>query len=124
MEGTGIFRKAPFEALEEAGLQVELFHARHVRGIRGRRTDRNDSIRLARMCRYGLVTPSSVQPQPFRDLRRTSRCRRSVAGDRSRLRHRIRKALDNCGPRPGGARANILGMNGRPIPEGLRWSSG
>ena len=37
----------PFEALEEAGLQVELFHAQHVRQIRGRKTERNDSIRLA-----------------------------------------------------------------------------
>lgn len=124
MEGAGIFCKAPFEALEAAGLQVELFHARPVRRIRGRKTDRNNSIRLARGCRYGLATPSCVPPQPFRDLRRTSRCRRSLAGDRSHLRNRIRKALDHCGPRPGGAPANILGMNGRRIPEGLRWSSG
>ena len=68
MEGAGIFWRAPFEALEEAGLQVELFHARHVRRVRGRKTHRNESIRLARVCRHGLVTPACVPPQPFRDL--------------------------------------------------------
>ena len=101
-EGAGIFWKTPFEALEEAGLQVELFHARHVRRIRGRKTDRNDSIRLAHVCQYGPVTPSCVPPQPFRDLRRTSRCRRNLAGDRIRLRNRIRNAMDQWSPPPGG----------------------
>ena len=56
MEGTGIFWKAPYEALEDAGLQVELFHAQHVRQIRGRKTDRNDSIWLARVCEVPTVS--------------------------------------------------------------------
>ena len=119
MEGTGIFWKAPYEALEDAGLQVELFHAQHVRQIRGRKTDRNDSIWLARVCQYGLATPSYVPPQPFRDLRQTSRYRRTLVEDRSRLRNRIHKALDHCGLRLGGALTNILGMNGRRILDGV-----
>ena len=119
MEGTGIFWKAPYEALEDAGLQVELFHAQHVRQIRGRKTDRNDSIWLARVCQYGLATPSYVPPRPFRDLRQTSRYRRALVADRSRLRNRIHKALDHCGLRLGGALTDIFGMNGRRILDGL-----
>lgn len=30
MEGTGVYWKAPFEALEDAGIHAELFHAQHV----------------------------------------------------------------------------------------------
>ena len=119
MEGTGIFWKAPYEALENAGIEVELFHAQHVRQIKGRKTDRNDSIWLARVCQYGLATPSYVPPQPFRDLRRTSHCRRTLTGDRSRVRNRIHKALDHCGLRLGGALSDILGLNGRRILKGL-----
>ena len=52
MESAGIYWKVPFEALEEAGLQVGLFHARHVQQVRSRKTDRNDNIWLARVCRY------------------------------------------------------------------------
>ena len=119
MEGTGIFWKAPYEALEEAGLEVELFHAQHVRQIRGRKTDRNDSIWLARVCQYGLATPSYVPPKPFRDLRQTSRYRRTLTADRSRLKNRLHKALDHSGLRLGGALTDILGLNGRRILDGL-----
>ena len=50
MDGRGTLWKAPFEALEEASLQVDLFHAQHVKQVRGRKTDKNDSIWLARAC--------------------------------------------------------------------------
>ena len=119
MEGMGIFWKATYEALEEAGLVDELFHAQHVRQIRGRKTDRNDCIWLARVCQYGLATPSFVPPRPFRDLRQTSRYRRSLTADRSRLKNRLHKALNHCGLRLGGAPTDILGLNGRRILDGL-----
>ena len=120
MEGTGIFWKAPCEALESAaGIEVELFHAQHVRQVKGRKTDRNDSVWLARVCQYGLATPSYVPPQPFRDLRQTSRYGRTLTGDRSRVRNRIHKAPDHCGLRQGGALGDILGLNGRRILKGL-----
>ena len=47
MEGTGVYWKAPFEALEEAGIHADLLHAQHVRQIRGKKTDTNDSLWLA-----------------------------------------------------------------------------
>ena len=56
MEGTGIYWLPPFEALEEAGLKPMLVHAHKVKQIRGRKTDKNDSVWLARVCRFGLAT--------------------------------------------------------------------
>ena len=62
MEGTGVYWKAPFEALEDAGIHAELFHAQHVKQIRGKKTDVNDSLWLARICQFGLALPSYVPP--------------------------------------------------------------
>ena len=42
MEGTGVYWKAPFEALEDAGIQADLHHAQQVKQIRGKKTDVND----------------------------------------------------------------------------------
>ena len=61
MEGTGIYWKAPFEALEEAGIRADLLHAQHVLQIRGKKTDTNDSLWLARISQFGLALPSYVR---------------------------------------------------------------
>ena len=63
MEGTGVYWKAPFEALEDAGIRPALFHAQHVKQIRGKKTDVNDSLWLARICQFGLAQPSYVPPR-------------------------------------------------------------
>ena len=82
-------------------------------------TDRHVSIRLAHVSPYGLATLSCVSPQTFRDLRQTSRCRRSLVGDCSRLRNRIHRALDHRGLHLLRTLTNILGMNGCCISDGV-----
>lgn len=119
MEGTGIFWKAPFEALEEAGIQPILYHARFVKQIKGRKSDVADSLWLARICQFGLCQASYVPPRRFRQLRQLSRYRRKLVGERSRARHRVHKTLDHDGLRLGGALADIFGANGRRILDGL-----
>ena len=39
MEGTDVYRKAPFEALEDAGIAADLLNAQHVKQIRAKKTD-------------------------------------------------------------------------------------
>ena len=89
MEGTGVYWKAPFEALEEAGIHADLLHAQHVKQIRGKKTDTNDSLWLARICQFGLALPSYVPPRLFRQLRQLTRYRRRLVGERSRARNRV-----------------------------------
>ena len=119
MEGTGIFWKAPFEALEDAGIEPLLLHAAFVKQVRGRKTDIADSLQLAGICQFGLCRPRYVPPRAFRQLRQLSRYRRKLVGERSRHRHRIHKTLDCDGLRLGGALTDIFGRNGRKILEGL-----
>jgi len=119
MEGTGIYWLQPYEALEDAGILVELVHAQQVRQIKGRKTDVSDSIWLARVCQCGLATPSLIPPRDFRALRFLSRYRRKLIAERSRVRNRIHKLIDRCGVRVGVALTDIFGLNGRRILDGL-----
>ena len=119
MEGTGVYWKAPFEALEEADIHVDLLHAQHVKQIRGKKTDTNDSLWLARICQFGLALPSYVPPRLFRQLRQLTRYRRRVVSERSRARNRVHKTLDHDGLRLGGVLSDIFGVNGRRVLDGL-----
>ena len=119
MEGTGVYWKVPFEALEDAGIHAELFHAQHVKQIRGKKTDVNDSLWLARICQFGLALPSYVPPRQFRQLRQLTRYRRTLVAERSRTRNRVHKTLDHDGLRLGGILSDIYGVNGRRILDGL-----
>ena len=119
MEGTGIFWKAPYEALEDAGIEPLLLHAQFVKQVKGRKSDVADSLWLARICQFGLCRPSYVPPRDFRQLRQLSRYRRKLVGERSRARNRVHKTLDHDGLRLGGALSDIFGRNGRKILDGL-----
>ena len=119
MEGTGVYWKAPFEALEDAGIAADLLNAQHVKQIRGKKTDTNDSLWLARICQFGLALPSYVPPRLFRQLRQLTRYRRKLVGERSRARNRVHKTLDHDGLRLGGVLTDIFGVNGRRILDGL-----
>ena len=119
MEGTGVYWKAPLEALEDAGIQADLHHAQQVKQIRGKKTDVNDSLWLARICQFGLALPSYVPPRLFRQLRQLTRYRRKLVDERSRARNRVHKTLDHDGLRLGGVLSDIFGGNGRRILDGL-----
>lgn len=119
LESTGVYWKAPFEALEDAGIRADLHHAEHVRQIRGRKTDSTDSLWLARVCQFDLAAPSFVPPRRFRQLRQLTRYRRTLVAERSRARNRIHKTLDHDGLRLGGVLSDIFGINGRRILDGL-----
>ena len=119
MEGTGIYWLAPFEALENAGIPATLVNARQVKQLKGRKTDVADSVWLARVCQFGLATPSHVPPKAFRELRVLTRYRRTLISQRSRVRNRVQKVLDRSGVRVGGVLSDVFGANGRRILDGL-----
>ena len=120
MEGTGIYWIRPFEALEEAGISVQLVHAQQVKQIKGRKTDAADSAWLARVCQYGLAMPSFVPPRAFREVRNLMRHRRKLTHQRVSVGNRVHKLLDRNGIQIGGILSDIFGVNGRTILDGLR----
>ena len=119
MEATGVYWEAVFDALESAGIEPIVVHAQHVKQIKGRKTDVADSIWLARICQFGLCTPSFIPPAEFRELRKLSRQRRKVVRLRATVRTRIHQVIDGAGVRVGGLLSDVLGANGRRILDGL-----
>ncbi len=119
MEATGVYWEVVFDALEEAGIEAILVHAQHVKQLKGRKTGIAGSMGLARICQFGLCTPSFVPPAEFRGLRKVSRQRRQVVRERSRTRARIHQTIDSAGIRVGGVLSDLFGSNGLRILDGL-----
>ena len=120
MEATGIYWEKVYDVLSNAGLDVMVVHAQHVKQIKGRKTDIADSVWLSRICQFGLASPSLVLPKTFRDLRGLSRYRRSLIEQRAQKQVRIQKVLDRNGVRIGGILSRIThSVNGRRMIEGL-----
>ena len=97
MEGTGVYWRAPWERLTEAGIRAELFHAQHVKQLKGRKTDIEDSRWLATICQFGLGRPSLVPEREFRAARGLSRHWWTLIQERSR----VQKVIDGAGVRIG-----------------------
>ena len=73
---------------------MALVNARQVKQLKGRKTDVADSAWLARVCQFGLASPSHVPPEAFREMRALTRYRRTLVGQRSRVRNQVQKVLD------------------------------
>ena len=120
MEATGIYWEKAYDVLSQAGLDVMVVHAQHVKQIKHRKTDIADSVWLSRICQIGLASPSLILPKTFRDLRGLSRYRRTLIEQRAQNQVRIQKVLDRNGIRIGGILSRITpSVNGRRIIEGL-----
>jgi len=74
MEATGDYWKPFYYVLEDAGFELLLVNARHVKNMPGRKTDVSDAAWLAQLAAHGLVRGSLVPP-PMRELRDLTRTR-------------------------------------------------
>ena len=113
MESTGVYWKAVQRALFDAGVQVWICHAHHVKRVPGRKTDVSDSQWLATLARHGLVNPSFVAPPRLEDLRRLTRLYARTRRLASTLRNMLHRMLDEGGLRIGGILTDLFGLSGR-----------
>ena len=119
MEAIGVYWQRPFDALYDAGIEVQLYQSQQIRQLKGRKTDVEDARWLARVCQFGLGRSSYVLCKEFRDLRQMSRCRRNWVGDRSRVRNRVHQVLDRSGLRLGGIITDVFGLNAQHLLRGV-----
>lgn len=69
MEATSDYWKPFYYLLEDAGFEVMLVNARHVKNLPGRKSEVSDAAWLAQLGAHGLVRGSFVPPEPIRQLR-------------------------------------------------------
>jgi transposase len=105
--------------LEDAGFEVMLVNARHVKNLPGRKTDVSDATWLAQLGAHGLVRGSFVPPEPIRQLRDLTRARTAITRERGREVQRLEKLLEDAGIKLSAVASDILGVSGRQMLEAL-----
>lgn len=119
MEGTGIYWKCVYEALEEEEITTFLVNARHVKNVPGRKTDVKDSEWLAELGRCGLLRASFIPPRDIREVRLLTRYRKKLIGYLSGEKNRLHKVLDDCGVKLGSVVCDIDGVSAKNMISAL-----
>jgi len=119
MEATSDYWKPFYYLLEDAGFEVMLVNARHVKTLPGRKTDVADATWLAQLGAHGLVRGSFVPPEPIRQLRDLTRARTAITRERGREVQWLEKLLEDAGIKLSAVASDILGVSGRLMLEAL-----
>jgi transposase len=119
MEATGDYWKPFYYLLEDAGFELLLVNARHVKNLPGRKTDVADATWLAQLGAHGLVRGSFVPPEPIRQLRDLTRARTALTRERSREVQRLEKLLEDAGIKLSAVASDICGVSGRAMLDAL-----
>jgi transposase len=114
MESTGVYWK-PVWNLMEGQFELLLANATHIKHVPGRKTDVKDSEWIAQLLQHGLLKPSFVPGTGLRDLRELSRDRTSLVAERSRLKNRIQKILEEANIKLASVASDVLGKSGRAM---------
>jgi transposase len=115
MEATGQYWKPVWYVLEEAGLELLLVNARHVKILPGRKTDVCDAAWLAELLEHGLLRGSFVPPAPIRELRDLTRYRKRLIQAHASEGQRVQKTLEDAGIKLDSVAADVLGVSGRAM---------
>lgn len=115
MEATGDYWKPFYYLLEDAGFELLLVNARHVKNMPGRKTDVLDAAWLAQLAAHGLVRGSLVPPPPLRELRDLTRTRTGWVRDRSREITRLEKLLEDAGIKLSSVASDLDGVSCRAM---------
>ena len=113
MESTGVYWKPVYNILEEAGFELQVVNAQHVKMVPGRKTDTTDAEWIATLLRIGLLKPSFVPSRRERELRDLSRYRLALVQERSREIQRVQKILESANIKIGSLISDVNNVSGR-----------
>lgn len=115
MEATGIYWISLYLILEEAGLDVILVTAKHVKNVRGKKSDVSDAEWIRQLHSCGLLS-ASFQPDAFtRKLRTYMRHRKNLIEMASTHIRMMHKALEQMNIKLQHVIADITGKSGQEI---------
>ncbi|MDQ2729978.1 MAG: IS110 family transposase [Actinomycetota bacterium] len=120
LESTSDYWRSFFYILEGAGLEVWLVNARQVKNVPGRpKTDKLDAVWLAKLAERSMVSASFVPDEAMRHVRDLARARFDLVGDRTRVKQRVEKLLEDALIKIGSILSDIHGVSGRAMIEAL-----
>jgi transposase len=115
MESTGSYWIPVFEMLEQAGFQVNLVDAHHVKNIRGRKSDVIDCQWLQQLHAHGLLAPAFRPEDRIVELRSYLRQRTTLIEAAAVHINRMQKALVQMNVHLHNAISDITGVTGMAI---------
>jgi transposase len=119
MESTGVFWQPIYNVLEDAGLDVLVANARHIKAVPGRKTDVKDAEWIADLLRHGLIRGSAIPSRERRELRELVRYRLSLSRQRAQVAHRIHKVLEGANIKLTSVVTDLTGVSGRAMLDAL-----
>lgn len=93
MEATSTYWMPLFEVLEKHGLNVTLINARHYKNVDGQKTDVKDCQWIQQLHAHGLLKPSHIAGEEYRELRTYIHERNVLQQPKSDTLNRIHKVL-------------------------------
>jgi transposase len=120
VESTSDYWRPFYYLLEAAGLIVWLVNAAQVKNVPGRpKTDKIDAVWLAKLAERSMLSPSLVPTEPMRQVRDLARARYDLVEDRTRVKQRIEKLLEDALIKISSVLTDVLGVSGRTMIEAL-----
>src|SRR6266496_4342583 len=120
LEATGDYWRCWHYLLSAAGIQCWLVNARDVKNAPGRpKTDKLDAVWLCKLNEKNMVRPSFVPAEPMRQVRDWTRDRFDLVADRTRVRQRVEKLLEDALLKMSVVITDIFGVSGRAIMAAL-----
>lgn len=119
MEATGVYWLPVYEVLEEAGLEVFVVNAAHVRNLPARKTDMKDCQWLAELHSKQMLNSGFIPPAAIRELRDYSRLRQDHIEMGSPHILHIQKALDQMNIKIHEVLSDITGVSGQRMIQAI-----
>lgn len=120
LESTSDYWRPFFYLLEASGLTVWVVNARQVKNVPGRpKTDKIDAVWLAKLAERSMVSPSFVPDEPMRHVRDLARARCDLVEDRTRVKQRVEKVLEDALIKISSVLTDLHGVSGRVMIEAL-----
>ncbi len=119
MESTGTYWVPVFEMLEQAGFEVNLVDAHHVKNIRGRKSDVIDCQWLQQLHAHGLLSPAFRPAEEIVELRGYIRQRSMLIEAAAIHINRMQKALVQMNLHLKNAISDITGVTGMAIVKSI-----
>ena len=120
LESTSDYWRPFYYILAARGLTVWLVNAAQVKNVPGRpKTDKLDAVWLAKLAEKSMVSPSFVPAEPMRQVRDLARARYDLVTDRTRVKQRVEKLLEDSLIKISSVLTDVHGVSGRAMLEAL-----
>jgi transposase len=119
MESTGVYWWPVYHALVQAGIEVCVCNAAHMRNVPGRKRDITDCQWIAELHEHGLLRPSFIPDAQVAALRQRTRYRKKLIEQRTSEGQRLAKVLEDAGIKIDSVASRLLLKSGRAMIEAL-----